>query len=472
MNRALGLMFAAAVASGVGAATGCGDNLGPPVLKPDQVLSLLRALPGVTAREESTEQAGFHYYVLHFTQWVDHDDPSLGTFQQEVSLLHRSELESVPMIVQTSGYADYNLDEPVELTRLLGANQVAIEHRYFGESRPVPTDWTKLTIEQMAADEHEIITSLRSVYRGAFITTGGSKGGMTAVYHRRFYPDDVDGTVAYVAPLSFGAPDRRYPPFLETLGNAVCREAVRNVAIQLLSSHREAMCEHAEHQTAHQYTRIAVGPAVESAIVNLEWTFWQYFGVDECGHVPPMIAGEDELFAFLDKISPVSDNDDEKIGYFEPYYYQAYAQLGYPDGGAQYLAPYLWFTDEAYAGELPVPEPEYDSNAMRDIDDFVEHRGERLLFIYGQWDPWTRGQFLLGKAVDSDVLIQPQGTHAARIGTLELSDREVAYAKLKAWTGVTPMPLKARRASAVARSAADVPTRLPPAMARALRARK
>ena len=34
---------------------------------------------------------------------------------------------------------------------------------------------------------------------------------MTAIYHRRFYPDDVDGTVPYVAPISFGAPDLRYP---------------------------------------------------------------------------------------------------------------------------------------------------------------------------------------------------------------------------------------------------------------------
>lgn len=468
-------MFAAAVAGSASiAASGCGDNLARPPLSPSQLLHELRMLPGVTVREQPTEQPNAHYYVLYFTQPVDHNDPGQGTFQQEVSLLHRSDLATVPLVVETTGYADYIHDQPVELTRLLSANQVSIEHRYFGESRPVPTDWTKLTIQQMADDEQVIIQALRTIYRGPLLTTGGSKGGMTAIYHRVFHADDneVDGTVAYVAPISFGAPDKRYPEYIDRINAEPCKESVRQVAIQLLSTHREAMCQYAEQQTDHTYTRVAVGPAVESAIVNLEWTFWQYFGVHECGNVPTADADEDALFAFLDKFSPVSDNDDEKISYFEPYYYQAYAELGYPDGGAAYLLPYLSFTDDDYAGELPTPEPTLDAQAMLRIYDAVEHHGNRLLFIYGEWDPWSRGKFGIGEATDSEILTQPQGTHNARIETLEISDREIALSKLKAWTGVVPhMPASARRVGFVEQS--DVPpVRLPPAMARALRARK
>jgi len=133
----------------------------------------LRQLSGVTVREAPTDQPGFHYYVLQFTQPIDHDNPDLGTFQQEVSLLHRDERANVPMIVATSGYSDSIQDKPCELTKMLAANQVSIEHRYFGESRPSPADWTKLTIRQMADDEHRIISALRTVYRGAFLTTGG-----------------------------------------------------------------------------------------------------------------------------------------------------------------------------------------------------------------------------------------------------------------------------------------------------------
>ena len=57
------------------------------------------------------------------------------------------------------------------------ANQISIEHRFFGESRPEPADWSKCMIEQMAADQHAIIAALRTVYDGACLTTGGSKGG-------------------------------------------------------------------------------------------------------------------------------------------------------------------------------------------------------------------------------------------------------------------------------------------------------
>ena len=42
---------------------------------------------------------------------------------------------------------------------------------------------------------------------------------MTATYHRRFFPDDVDGTVAYVAPNDVNnKDDRAYDQFFKTVG--------------------------------------------------------------------------------------------------------------------------------------------------------------------------------------------------------------------------------------------------------------
>ena len=465
MNRALRLIIAVIIA-----ASGCGDNGGPRGLTPDQLLARLRALDGVKVEEGASDDPDLHYYILHFTQQVDHNDPSIGTFQQEVSLLHRSSSEEVPMVVQTSGYADTILGHPVELTRLLAANQASIEHRYFGSSRPDPMDWTRLTIQQMAADEHEIIAALRTVYEGAFITTGGSKGGMTAMYHRRFYPDDVEGTVSYVAPISFAAPDRRYADYLaDMVGPIGCRQAVRDIATEMLAHRRDAIVERAQQDSSHKYTQIAIGAAVESAVVGLEWTFWQYHGVNECMSVPRVTASDVDVFAFLDAISPVSDCDDDQVERFKPYYYQSYTQLGYPDGGYEYLAPYLKYTEADYANELPTPDPTYDrGDAMRDIDDYVERRAEHLLFIYGEWDPWTGGKFALGDAADSALLIQPRGTHSAWITDLELSDRQEAYAKLEAWTGVTPMASRVHQAA----FAPDVVPRVPAVLGHALRSGK
>jgi hypothetical protein len=447
-------------------ATACGGD--DPPLTPEELLARLRQLPGVhDVTKMDTFTPGYSYFVVRFEQPVDHDDPESTTFLQKVSLLHRDEHR--PMIAVTTGYWDYYNANLAELTGLLGANQISVEHRFFGESRPEPADWTKLTIRQMAHDQHAIVSALKQIYEGSFLSTGGSKGGMTAIYYRRFYPHDVDGTVPYVAPISFGAPDERYIPYMDTLGPAECRQQIRDVATELLATRRSAMLARAQVQAQTNnflYSRVPLGPAVESAIFNLEWSFWQYYGVTACASVPAKTADDDTLWSFLDDISPVSDNRDARIAQFEAYYYQAYHQLGYPDGGTAYLDPYLQYTDDDYLGALPAPLPAYDFGAaMMDIDRFVREDGERMLFIYGEWDPWTGGQFDLGRAKDSLRLVQAEGTHGARITRLDAADREAAFAKLEAWTGIEPKLPTMRTTREVK------PPRVPPAMTRALRVR-
>lgn len=454
------------------ALVGCGDNIDVRVPPDTRTFEeKLRDLDGVTVEKTPTNTSGFTYYVLHFTEPVDHDDPASATFQLEVSLLHGD--VTAPMIVHTSGYADYYRDRRVELSYLLSANQVSIEHRFFAGSRPEPTDWSKLTIAQMAADEHDIIQKLRTIYPGAFITTGGSKGGMTAVFHRRFYPDDVDGTVPYVAPISFGAPDVRYNDFLAQVGTAECRTKVQALATEILQ-HRRPMIEAKATQQAtdegHLYTRVSLGAAAESAVVNLEWSFWQYYGVDECADVPSPAATDAAVWSFLDRVSGVKDSDDANIADFEAYYYQSDVQLGYPATNVPYLDAYITYGDDAYANIVPdVPQPYDGGAAMRDIDDWVQSEGDRLLFVYGQWDPWTGGAFTLGNATDSMIGIQREGTHNSSISFLDNSVRAAALAKLEAWTAIDVVNMDTAREKL---RSEPLPTpKIPPALVRALAAR-
>jgi hypothetical protein len=100
------------------------------------------------------------------------------------------------------------------------------------------------------------------------------------------------------------------------------------------------------------------------------------------------------------------------------------------------------YTDADYLGALPTAQPAYDGGAaMTDIDQYVREAGDRLIFIYGQWDPWTGGAFDLGTAPDvrdSLLVTQAEGTHGSRISRLAPADRDAVLAKLEAWTGVTP----------------------------------
>jgi hypothetical protein len=76
---------------------------------------------------------------------------------------------------------------------------------------------------------------------------------------------------------------------------------------------------------------------------------------------------------------------------------------------------------------------------MRDIDDFVQHASSRMIFIYGAWDPWTGGAFQLGAAQDALLVTVAKGSHNANLRRLAAADQEAAFAKLAAWTGVTPV---------------------------------
>ena len=429
------------------AAAACGDNIKPPDPNaPDQMLAALEALPNVhDVTEMATTLPGYTYFVLHFVQPIDHADPASATFLQEVSLIHTDLV--APLVIQTSGYWDYYLDAPVELTELLGANQISIEHRFFGSSRPDPADWSKLTIEQMADDEHAIVAALGTLYHGTKLATGGSKGGMTAVFYRRFFPDDVDGTVPYVAPISFGAPDSRYPTYLAQVGDAQCRSAVRAAAIDMLQNRRDALVAAATAEAAtmgYAYTRVPIGAAVESAVVSFEWSFWQYFGESYCFQVPGPTYADSDVWAFLDMISPVSASDDEQDAAFEAYDYQALFQLGYPaDGTDAYLAPYEMYDDNDYAGYLPqgVAMPTYDGGAaMNDIAGWLAASGDRLLFEYGQWDPWSGGMFTLGNAADSTIYVESEGTHDSDLTELPVADEDTALSTLSRWTGVAASP--------------------------------
>lgn len=443
--------------------TACGgDDGGSPDAPPtDDFLAQIRALPEVDhAREQSTTQAGYRYYEIWFSQPIDHDHPEAGSFLQYATLIHRD--VAAPLVLLHTGYGNWYFDYPGEVTRLFHANQLVIEHRFFRTSRPagIPA-WASLTIEQAAADHHRIAAAMHRLYTGKFLETGASKGGMTSIYHRRFWPDDVDATLAYVAPISFAAPDYRYEPYLEAIGPADCKANLRAIQAEMLRNRRAALEARAQLDATadgHRYTRITLPAAVESAVISLEWAFWQYRGAAWCSAIPPVTAPDDLVFDFLQQVSEVGSSDDDDLAEFEAYYYQAEVELGYPGTMDEHLDGLLGFPPSAYDGAYPVdvPRPAYSRAAMDDVAAWVTGEGHRILFLYGQWDPWAGGMFDPGTASDVLRVVAPQAPHGAGIGDLTPGDRAQVLAQLQAWTGLTADE------SALARIAPAPPMPRPP----------
>ena len=456
----------------------CGDNIVfedlecPPtplqVAAPsDDIVARLRALPGVDAHERTESRyPGYRSFDLTLNQAVDHDSPCRQRFTQHLTLLYRS--DDAPTVLASTGYDNYYGDHAFEVTELLQANQLILEHRYFPPSRPSPARWQYLDIRQAAADHHRVVELFRPLLTGPWLTTGGSKGGMTSLFHARFHPGDVDGVVPYVAPLSLGAPDTRYDAFFHQLGTAECRQAVRDLQVEMLTNRRDALETRARWQADEKklvYRRVSLGAAVESSISSAEWAFWQYRGDRVCAQVPAVDASDDAIWAWLDETSPPSGDTDDRVARFEAYLYQVYAQLGYPSVSDEHLDPRLFRYDGNDYDTFPhgTPFPDYDPAAMQDVAEWVRTDGDRILLIYGELDPWTAGAVDLGAATDSLRVTAPGGNHNVGVDDLAPGDRAAVLARLEAWTGVVPDP---DRVTATAR-ARRADTRIPPSVVRA-----
>lgn len=404
---------------------------------------LLAEIDGMEVEELDTQLEGHRFFELRYTQPVDHDDPGGAVFTQHLTLLHRS--AAAPMVLNTLGYSgDGYLDLRSEPTVMLNANQLRVEHRFFSSSTPSPRDWSTLTIEQAAADHHRVVEAIKPLYRGAWINTGASKGGMTAVYHRRFYPEDVDVTIAYVAPLSLGAPDDRYVTFLEQVGDAQCRDDLLNYQRELLSR-RGPMLGRAEdfyeRDLGLTFDRIGgLETAFESAVIELSFSFWQFWGPNQCSQIPDSTATDDEVFNFFTDdwaMFLASDNDMDLLG---PYFFQAASQLGYPALSATNLEDLLvtdWVSLEK--GLTPVDSnPVFDPTSIPDIQQWVLAEGENMLFVYGEVDPWSAGAFKVDESVGSYRFWVEDGTHSAMITALSSDNLTLVRDLLENWTGIRP----------------------------------
>ncbi|OYT16326.1 MAG: hypothetical protein B7C24_08305 [Bacteroidetes bacterium 4572_77] len=98
--------------------------------------------------EKIKDHKAYELYELHIKQPIDHADTSKGFFHQKVYLSHKS--FASPTVIVTSGY-DVNQIYNSELTSLLEANQILVEHRYFGESMPDSMDYRFLNLKQATA---------------------------------------------------------------------------------------------------------------------------------------------------------------------------------------------------------------------------------------------------------------------------------------------------------------------------------
>ncbi|MFE9605874.1 S28 family serine protease [Streptomyces hokutonensis] len=402
----------------------------------------LLAIPGMSLVQEKP-YTGYRYFVLNYTQPIDHRHPSKGTFQQRITVLHKD--VSRPTVFYTSGYNVSTTPSRSEPTRIADANQVSLEYRYFTPSRPEPADWSKLDIWQAASDQHRVFKALKSIYTKNWIATGGSKGGMTATYFERFYPHDMDGVVAYVAPNDVvNNEDSAYDRFFTKVGTKECRDRLDAVQREALVRREPLEQKYAAYAAENGFTFTTVGSldkAYEAVVLDYVWGFWQYSLLSDCDSIPAnaATATDDEIWTSVDTISGFSFYTDQGLSPYTPYYYQAGTQLGAPTVQFPYIEKkYIRYGYQPPRNFVPRSIPmRFQPGAMRDVDSWVRHHADHMLFVYGQNDPWGAERFAVGKgAKDSYVFTAPGLNHGANVAALTADQKALATARILAWAGV------------------------------------
>ena len=400
----------------------------------EQKISAISAIKEIRPLETSEFS---EKYVTYFTQPLDHRHPEKGSFRQRVIVSHVG--FDRPTVIVTEGYgAAYALRSQYreELSKLLNANMIFVEYRYFLESTPEPKDWQYLTAENSADDLHAITTAFKNIYPGKWIATGISKGGQTTLLYRTFYPDDVDISVPYVAPLCYGVEDGRHEPFLHKVSTPENRKIIEDFQLEALKRKATLLPRFEKYCTEKNYSfRAPIEEIYDYSVLEYSFALWQWG--TPISSIPATTASDDEIFSHLLAISePGSFTADSPNASF---FVQAARELGYYGYDVQPFKQYLSIqSSEDYLHRLMLPEElkdmPFDKTLSKKITKFLKKQDPKMIFIYGQNDPWTAaGVTWLKNKKNIHVFIQPNGSHLARISTLPEKEKKEVMELIKQW---------------------------------------
>lgn len=403
----------------------------------DSLFNYLSTLPGVKSVKEMPVKGYSAKYEVLFEQPVDHSNPSVGKFLQRVFIMHRSAQR--PTVIVTEGYGGAYAQRSSykeELSVLLDANVVFVEHRYFLESTPKGFGWGYLTGKNAAADLHNINMMLRPFYQGKWIATGISKGGQNALIYTAFYPNNMDVTVPYVAPLCKGVEDGRHEPFIKKfVGTKGQRDSIENFQKEILFRRGSLQPLFDSLCTAQKMEfNIPFEEVYDYSVLELSFSLWQWG--TPISQIPSLKASDKEVFDFwMRYCSPDYFVNNSPTASF---FVQAAAELGYYGYDIKPFKRLLKIKSaKNYLHKIFLPEDatgiKFDKSLYNRLKKFVDTTSNRMMFIYGEYDPWSAVMVHEPKGENVVVFVDPKGSHRARINTLPNERREQALELLKSW---------------------------------------
>ncbi|APG65375.1 hypothetical protein LPB136_08420 [Tenacibaculum todarodis] len=372
-------------------------------------------------------------FELTLQQPLDHNNLKSGTFEHHIYVSHSD--YNKPTVLVTEGYNAR--PQTYELSTLLKANQVQVEYRFYGKSRPDSIQWKYLKNDAAVADYHAIVTKLKAIYKTKWLSTGISKGGETVMIYKSKYPNDIDVAVPYVAPLINTQQDKRTTDLINSFGNKECRGKIKNFQRAILKNRKSIMAElksFAEKKNV-SFTKIPIDEALEHAVLEFPFSFWQWGS--KCEDIPDESASPQDLFQYLKKVAGFYLFSDAGVYNYLPSFYQHMTELGYYGYDFTPVIDLLKFvktTSLISFGPQDVALT-YNPNYIKEVRSYIENKGNNILFIYGENDPWGACAPNPKPEVDALKMVLKGGHHGTRIKDFSKENQQKIYDKLQSWLG-------------------------------------
>lgn len=400
--------------------------------------NILYELPDVIFSEMKIPKGYEKAYRLKIKQPIDHFDLSRGYFYQNATLYHKG--FDHPSVIITEGY-DLDRDTVYELTALLKANQLDVEHRFFGKSKPDSIPYDCLNMKQATADFHYINQLFRNIYKNKWICTGISKGGTTAIIYRYFYPNDVDVSVPYVAPLNNGLEDKRVYTFLDTVGTDECRKKIFAFQKKMLENRDKVipLLRFYSLGADLSFNYLSLEEAFEYSVMEYSFSFWQ-FG-RKCSDIPDIDSSLEKAVKHLIRNSSVSFFSDEEFNTYGSHYFQAGTEMGYY-GYETYKFKELIKALPTDKNPLAIFMPKkaikpFDGTLLKKVHEWVKTSGNKFIYIYGGSDTWSACAVFPTKNLDAKWFFLKGKNHFnARIVNMTDAERQELVSTLEKWLSV------------------------------------
>ena len=413
----------------------------PPPVDNRDILEKLNDLSGVEATEISPQNGSQRQFEIDITQPVDNQRPGGATFIQRMYLSHVD--ENSPMALRTDGYS-VSARSSSEIANIMQANFLAVTHRYMEGAEPNPMDWQYLNLEQAATDHHNIFTLFKQIYTGPWVNYGGSKGGITALSYRRFYPDDVNATIAFVAPIMFSATDTRLEHYIkEEAGTEECRMKLKQFQ-RIVLQNRSGIIPllTAEIENMGYGYAATVDEILEYLVLEFPFYFW-CFGDGNCSAIPDSTATAGQLLSKVLSIVSIYEYTAVGNNYYKPVYYQLYTEIGYYRLITEHLQDLLIALPNNPSHKVFAPNNNnitFNPQVMQNISNWLQTEGNNIIHIYGEQDPWTACAFEQTGQTNAVKIIQPGANHFFRIA--DLDEQQIVYDNLEQWMGIEINPAK------------------------------